>query len=94
MNEDNVNNKSSTTETAPIIFKSDELPLEPIKKSKGSRIWKELLNILITLVIVVVVVVGVLYAVKQVAGYESMGALLNVIFEELIFIWKRIIKAE
>jgi len=95
MNEENFeNNSNNFTSDAPVIYRSDEIVEISPTNTKGKRFLKDLLGFVIVIAIVAVLVFGILYAVKVAAGYDTMGSLLNVIFEELIFIWKRIIKAE
>ena len=82
----------SSVNENPMIYRSSE-QVEANKAKKKRRVLKELLNLLIILVVIVVLVFGILYAVKEAAGYEAIGALTDVMFEELIYIWERIIRA-
>ena len=80
----------STDVSSPIIYKSEQQSTTGTKK-RNNKILKEMLNLLIILVVVAALILGILYAVKEAAGYESIGALLSIMFEELIYIWKLII---
>lgn len=82
--EDRVNN------TNPMIYRSSEQQ-EIIKSRKKKRFQKELLNLVIVLVIVALLIFGILYAVRIAAGYDSIKSLLDVLFNELIYIWQRIV---
>ena len=78
----------------PLIYRSNTQPEQvdvvAAKKKKGAV--NELIKMLIVIVVVALIVFGILLAVKEAGGYDSVGALLEVMFEELIYIWERIFK--
>lgn len=95
MNDDSLGNYHTDSDSsAPVIYKSTDSTTDVIVVKRKNRFLRWLLNFVIVIVIVAVLVFGVLYAIKVIAGYDSIKALVDVMSNELLYIWKRIIKAE
>ncbi|MCL1830419.1 MAG: hypothetical protein FWG21_03215 [Oscillospiraceae bacterium] len=82
-------------EDSRVIYKAETvtgIQQESTNTYKDRRFFKELLRMLLMLIVVAVLVVGILYVIAEIAGYETIGSLVEVMRKELIFVFERIIR--